>query len=85
MSNCRSLVFLFSLSLSSRLVRPNGGTPVVVRSRFLVFSFAFRPLDHVLVAGAGQGLTYVGRAISWAFPVTLPGELGGTLLLDLGE
>eukprot|EP00752_Nemacystus_decipiens_P018485 g16574.t1 len=43
-----------------------------------------RPFDHALVTGTGQGLTFVGKAISSAFPVTLPGELGGTLLLDLG-
>ncbi|CAN0377583.1 unnamed protein product [Pylaiella littoralis] len=49
-----------------------------------------RPLDHLLMAagggweGGGGGFTLVGRAISSVFPVVLPSEAGGMLLLDLG-
>lgn len=50
----------------------------------------FRPLDHLLVAiGAGDGgdgvLTLVGRAVSSVFSITVPGKLGGVVLLDLGK
>ncbi|CAM9628722.1 unnamed protein product [Ectocarpus sp. 12 AP-2014] len=49
-----------------------------------------RPLDHLLVAvGAGGGgdgvLTLVGRAVSSVFSITVPGKLGGVMLLDLGK
>eukprot|EP00904_Undaria_pinnatifida_P000502 jgi/Undpi1/10452/HiC_scaffold_29.g12902.m1 len=43
-----------------------------------------RPLDQLMVAGGGGALTLVGRAISSVFPLTLPGDDAGRLLLDLG-